>query len=79
MTNSRRKLKKERELISDIRKALDNRCRKTPSCWECPFNQANKTCLQAYAEFLLEHINDGDINDNGIEFTTAEKERKENE
>ena len=48
---SRRKLKSERELVSDMHKTFRHFC-KQRVCWECPYD-GSKTCEEEYILDLL--------------------------
>lgn len=53
---SRRKLKKERELVADIRKAFNlYHCSGFPFCTRCPLEHYEGSCELGYVEMLLKN------------------------
>ena len=52
----RRKTKKERELVADIRKTHDIYCGKYFDCHQCPLHDEDD-CLLAWLKILLDRIN----------------------
>ncbi len=53
---SRRKLKKERELVADIRKAFRYYLCNRNECRECPLRDYNDECIIGYVKMLLNNF-----------------------
>ena len=51
---SRRKLKKERELVTDIKERFRIECSKYISCKrDCPYHSEEEPCIMRYLRYLL--------------------------
>lgn len=62
---NRRKLKRERELVADIRKTFMNFCKTADTCADCKYHHCITTldCMTSYVTDLVSQYEKEDVNE----------------